>query len=226
MNNFINSIINWSEVWSLFVPLFIIFRFRPKGPGVKPLIIYVLVALIINFIATIMVEYYFSMPSWLKNNNILYNLHSSIRVIFFSWYFMTIKPYGFPRILKMLLVSYLVFAAVNFVFFQSPFFISNYHFTAESIMLLLLCLSFFFRSMQDESTMNWLKHPAFLVCTGISLYEATSFFIFLFFYPLVKKDLEFADLTMSIHNVMYIILCIILAIALYRYRKRPESGTP
>ena len=74
--------------------------------------------------------------------------------------------------------------------------------------------------MQDESETNWLKHPSFLVCTGICLYEATSFFIFLFFYPLVEKNWEFADLTMSIHNVMYVTMCVLLAIALFRYRKK------
>jgi len=227
MNNFINSIINWSESWSLLIPLIVIIFYKPKGHGIQSLILYVLIAFIINTIATVMVEYYFSMPAWLKNNNVLYNLHSFIRVIFFSLYIMTIRQYRFPPVLKFLLLAYLVFVAVNFVFFQSPLFISSYLFAAESIILLVFCFSFFLRSMQDDSEVNWLKHPAFLVCTGISLYEVTSFFIFLFFYPLFEKNPEFGDLTMSIHNVMYIILCIMLALALYRYRsKKKQESKP
>ncbi len=220
MNNLINTIINWSEVWSLLMPLIIILLYKPTGHGVKSLILYVVLAFVLNTIATIMVEYYFSMPDWLKNNNILYNIHSFIRVVLFSWYIMTIRQYRFPPVLRILLVAYLVFVIINFTFLHSPFFISSHLFAAESIVLLVFCLSFFFRSMQDDSNVNWLKHPSFLVCTGISLYEVTSFFIFLFFYPLFEKNPEFGDLTMSIHNVMYIILCIMLAYTLYRYRRK------
>ncbi len=204
----------------MLMPLIIILLYKPSGPGVKSLILYVIFAFVLNTIATIMVEYYFSMPDWLKNNNILYNIHSFIRVVLFSWYIMTIRQYRFPPVLRILLVAYLVFVIINFTLLHSPFFISSPLFTAESIVLLIFCLSFFFRSMQDDSNVNWLKHPSFLVCTGISLYEVTCFFIFLFFYPLFDKNPELSDLTMSIHNVMYIILCIMLASTLYRYRRK------
>ena len=219
MNDFLNTIINWSEAWALLIPLTIILLYRPKGLGIQSLILYVTIAFVLNTIATIMVQFYFSMPAWLKNNNILYNIHSLIRVILFSWYLTKIRRYRFPLIQKILLGTYLVFVLVNFIFLESPLFISSRLFAAESIVLLSLCLLFFFRSMQDDSEVNWLKHPAFLVCTGICLYEATSFFIFLFFYPLVEKNPEFGDLTMSIHNVMYVILCIILALSLYKSEK-------
>lgn len=219
MNDLLNTIINWSEAWALLIPLTVIIIYRPGELGTKPLILYVFAAFVLNTIATIMVQFYFSMPAWLKNNNILYNVHSLMRVILFSWYITRIRQYRFPVIQKILLGTYLVFVLVNFIFLESPLFISSRLFAAESIVLLSLCLLFFFRSMQDDSEVNWLKHPAFLVCTGISLYEATSFFIFLFFYPLFKKNPEFGDLTMSIHNVMFVILCIILALALYKSKK-------
>jgi hypothetical protein len=132
---------------------------------------------------------------------------------------MTIRQYRFPIAMKILLGIYVVFLFINFIFIQSPLMLSSYHFAAESIVLLIFCLFFFFRSMQDESDTNWLSHPAFLVCTGICLYEVTSFFIFLFFYPLFDKNPEFGDLTMSIHNAMYVILCILLALALARNNK-------
>ncbi len=223
MNNLVTTIINWSEVWSLLIPLIIILLYRPKGNGTKPLVVYVCIAFVLNSIATVMVEYYFSMPEWLKNNNILYNLHSLVRVLCFSWYIITIRQYRFPNILKWLLVVYSVFVIVDFVFFESIFRLSTSLFAAESIVLLILCFSLFFRLMQDESGTNWLKHPSFLVCTGISLYEVTSFFIFLFFYPLYDKNPAFGDLTLSIHNIMYCILCFILAIVLYRSRKRVSN---
>lgn len=219
MNNFINYFINWSEVWSLILPLLVILKYKPVGTGVQPLVLYVVIALVLNTMATVMVQYYFSMPYWLKNNNFLYNLHSFVRVVFFSWYIMVVRRYLFSLFMKILLGLYLLGVLINFIFLQSPFLLNSRLFSAESILLLLFCISFFLRSMLDDSDTNWLKHPSFLFITGVILYEATSFFIFLFFYPLVKKDFEFADLTMTIHNVMYIILCILLTVTLYRYRR-------
>jgi hypothetical protein len=72
--------------------------------------------------------------------------------------------------------------------------------------------------MHDSSETDWLKHPAFIFCIGLSIFEAVSFFIFLFFYPLVLSDWEFGDLTMSIYNLVFVLLCIFIAITLYRSR--------
>jgi len=215
MNDFLNLIINWSEVWALLIPLAVIIVCRPKEPYIKPVVIYVFIAFVLNTCATIMVEYYFQMPVWLKNNNVLYNIHSFVRVILFSWFILAIRKYNYPSILKITLVAYLVFVVVNFSFLDSPLFLSSKHFAAESIVLLFFCLSFFLRSMLDESNVNWLKHPSFLVCAGISLYEAICFFIFLFFYPIAQKNKEFGALTMSIHSIIYTVFCIFLALALY-----------
>src|SRR6185436_2876762 len=130
------------------------------------------------------------------NNNIVYNIHSMFRVLLFSWYIINIRQYQFTFFFKTFLVAYLVFIFINFTIFESPFFLSTRLFAAESIVLLIMCLFYFFRSIQDESQINWLKHPSFLVCAGISLYVVITFFIFLFFYPLSQKDPEFFVVTM------------------------------
>ena len=119
-----------------------------------------------------------------------------------------------------ILAAYLVFVICNFAFIESPLFFSTRLFTAESIILLLLCLSFFIRSMQDDSHINWLKHPAFLICTGICLYEGINFFIFLFFYPLAEQNPSFGKATMTIHHIMYAFMCIMLALGLHNSTRR------
>ncbi len=224
----LDKIINWSEVWGLLIPLAVIIIYKPKGEHSRILVWYVILALVLNLIATLMVEFYFSLPPSLQNNNLFYNLHSTTRTVFFSLYILSARKYKFKGILQLLLGGYLVFITVNFIVNESPLFINTFHFVAESILLLTLCISFFFRSMLDDSNVNWLKHPAFLVCTGLSLYEAATFFIYLFFYPLVLKDWEFGNLTLSIHNVMYVILCVMLAMALYKsrsaHRKKERTG--
>lgn len=216
----LDKIINWAEVWGLLIPLAVIIYSKPRGRQSRILVWYTIIALVLNSIATVMAEFYFSMPLWLRNNNVLYNFHSVLRVLLFSWYIISVRSYKYKTVMLVFLLAYLLFAVADLAFIGSLFFINSELFAAESIILLLLSINFFFRSMQDESEVNWLKHPAFLVCTGICLYEATSFFIFLFFYPLVEKNWEFGYLTLSIHNVMYVILCIMIALALYKTRQK------
>jgi hypothetical protein len=210
---------SWSEVWALLIPLIVIVIHKPKELNIRPLVWYVFIAFILNFTATFMVEYYYLLPADLQNNNVLYNLHSFARVILFSWYLSKITPRQFAFIYKTTLLVYIIFVLVNFRFFESPFILSTRLFAAESIILLFICISFFLRSMQDESGTNWISHPSFLVCTGISMYEAITFFIFLFIYPIAEKNPEFGKISMEIYQIIFIIFCILLALALYRSKK-------
>lgn len=225
MEMIIKSIRDWSEVWALFIPLAIILTYRQELVGMKTIILYVIVALILNLTATIMFVFHRDMPSMLKNNNILYNLHSFARVAFFSMYIILLRHHRYALAYKFILACYLLFVILNFWWVDSPFYFSSRLFTAESIVLLIMCLSFFIRSMLDDSEINWLKHPSFLVCTGIALYEAINFFIFLFFYPLLEKDREFGKMTMTIHHIVFTLLCVMLALALYRSRKQIVAAT-
>ncbi len=211
---------NWSEVWALLIPLIVILIHKPKEKTIRPLILYVIIAFILNLTATFMLEYYYLFPSSLQNNNFLYNLHSIVRLFFFSWYIIKITPRKFSFIYTALLSVYIVFVLVDFLFFESPLFISPSLFAAGSFVMLFLCLTFFLRSLQDESGTNWINHPSFIVCAGISLYEAITFFIFLFIYPIAAKNPDFGRLSLKIYQVVFIVFCILLALALYRSKRQ------
>ena len=225
MNDFFNSVLQLSEVWALLIPLAIIVIYRPKEAGMRPIVVYVFIAFILNLAATFISYFHKQLPVYLQNNNLLYNLHSLARVILFSWYILHLKLIRSGWLSKFVLPIFLIFLLINFIFFETPLVLSTPLFSAESIILLILCLYFFMRSMQDESEINWLKHPSFLICTGICMYEALSFFIFLFFHPLFERNPEFGLLTMKIFSVSYIILCILLALAIRRsYKQQSVSG--
>ncbi|HUR66922.1 MAG TPA: hypothetical protein VMZ03_11300 [Chitinophagaceae bacterium] len=188
------------------------------------LVAYVIIALCLNTVSTVMAQFYGQMPSWLKNNNILYNIHSMTRVFFFSFYIITVRPYKHISLLTGLLVAYIVFVIINFIFFEPILYLSPNLFAAESIVLLVMCMSYFFRSIDDESDTYWLKQPSFLVIGGICFYEVVTFFVFLFFntinYSTEHKDRVFADALLMVYTVSYVILCVLLAIALYKNRKK------
>ncbi len=220
---------DWSEVWPLLIPLIIILIYRPKGHNLKWLIFYVITAFILNFLAIFFIEYYYLVPNWANNgNNIFYNLHSFVLTIFFSLYIITVRKYKYVAFLKALIIIYLAFVLVNFAFWEPPQILSTRHFTAGSIVLLICCMFYFFRSIIEESQTNWLKHPTFIICAAVCLYEAITFFIFLFIYPMYNrtynKDLSFAFLMMRIYQVIFVVFCILLALALYQSKKQQDTA--
>jgi hypothetical protein len=227
-------ILDWSEVWGLLIPLIVIIIRKPREKHVRKLIWYVILGFLLNLTATCMIEYYYMVPSWMYiddqvNNNLLYNLHSFTRVLLLGLYIISLRQYRFTTVLKTILAAYVVFVLINFIFLESPFYLSTRLFAAESIVLLIMCLSYYFRSIQDESHTNWLAHSSFLVCTGVSIYEAITFFIFLFFYPLHNRDSafansEFAIVTMRIYTIMFVLLCILLALGIYKSKKESNPA--
>jgi hypothetical protein len=215
----------WSEVWALLIPLIVIAFFKPKGKAVRLLIIYVISAFILIFLAIFTLAYPNLVPNFLSynyNNNVFYNAHSFIMTIFFSWYIISLKKYKKSILLNTLLILYIAFVLINFAFLETPLILSTRHFTAGSIVLLIMCLYYFIHSIQEESQTNWLKHPSFIICSAIFMYQAITFFIYLFFYPMFNqaynKDLSFALLMMRIYQIAFVMFCILLAIGLYQYR--------
>lgn len=227
----LTTIRNWSEAWSLLIPLLVIVFQKRVRAEMYPLFIYVLIAFVLNLFATVIFVLNRDMPVFLKNNNVFYNLHSITRVLFLGTYFFSLRILRFSLFYKVLLAGYIGFVLLDFLFFESLFRFSNVLFTVESILLLIVCLTFLFQAMRDESQVDWIKQPAFLVFTGAGLYEAVNFFIFLAFYDLVEKDRQFGKLTMTIHNMTFVVFCILLALAFYKNEKRspvyrrPSPGT-
>ena len=219
MPDLIDIIFSSSEVLALLIPLMIFVFYKPDRTKMRYIIAYTITAFVLNLITFLLYVYHSYLPSYLQNNNILYNLSSLIRVLFFGLYIYHIKPYRFQIVHKIVFAAYFIYALVNFTFIQSPFFLSNTFLAAESIVLLIFCLFFFLSFMQDDSETNWLRQPSFLICIGICLYECVIFFIFLFFYALSQKNPSFGVITLYIYYSVFIILCILLGLALYRSRK-------
>lgn len=226
MPDLLDDIITSSEVLALLIPLTVILVHRPQGPGVPFLKLYVIIAFVVNLATTILWLFHHQMPDWLQNNNILYNIHSVTRASFIGLYLTQVRSYRYAWFNKSVLALYWIFCIVNFILLESPFYLSTNIFSAESITLLLIGLSYFLESIQDDSDINWLKHPSFLVCSGVVFYEAITFFIFLFFYPLYYKDNAFSLATMRIYTLTFVILCILLGMALYRSRSQQRSNMP
>jgi hypothetical protein len=225
MKDFLIGILDWSEVWALIIPLIVLLFNRQQPTTLKPIIIYVWIAFILNLgIDIIMVlrdhnlawvETHF--PEWFKTNNPLYNIHSVARFICFSIYFMHLSQASFAKFKKLLAVASAIFIVINFSIFENFFnprsFSSNLLAT-EAYILLVYCMLYYLSELKDDSK-NLFKGPDFWVVTGLSIYVVINFFVFLFYLPMIDVDLDLAINIWNVHNIAFIIFCLFLTKGLY-----------
>ncbi len=220
MHEIFRQLNRWAEVWPLLLPPSVYLVYRVKEKSIPPLIIYAIITLPVSLLATAMSLYHYKMPDYLQNNNVLMNFQSFVRTVLFGWYILKLRQVKQYPFTKFIFYLYLALVPVNFIFFETPLFYSVRLFSGESIILLILCITFFLSSILDEEENITLGHPAFLVCTGISIYEAISFLSNLFLYPLFYANPDFAVLTIKISTYSFILLCILISIAIYQSKKQ------
>lgn len=218
---FKNFFFDWIEVWALLIPLFFITSAKTSPVYMKPVKIYVVAAFIINLLITLIWKRNklgITLPDWLHSNNFLYNINSLVRLILFSLFFILLKQRFMHRVKIILPVAFLIFVIAYFSFYEDFF---NYNvfssllLAIEAALLLFYCLQYFIYMVLESKSASLKKHPHFWVVTGLSIYVAVSFLIFLFFDYLTKYNQLFARNIWYIHNVAFLILCIFLARAFY-----------
>lgn len=227
MNEIVKTILAWSEVWGILIPLTILILYKIKDRELKPVVLYIWVAAFLNIISRIIAELrkaklHYHLPDFLQSNLLFYNLNSVGRVVLFTWFITNTKLLQRFRLLRLIIPVYIVLVLINFTFLEPVLTFSTKMYILEGILLLALCISFFLYSIKDESDIIWMDHPAFIVAAGVSLYEAISFFVFLFFDVISNHMENFGRTTMRIFSISYVILCILLAIVLFRARENDE----
>jgi hypothetical protein len=230
------TIFDWSEVWALLIPLTVLLIFNPNGDWVTPIKWYLLTAFLLNlcvdFIWYVNKEEWFGVSEAKKNwwnNNIFYNLHSFARLFFFSWFF-SIQGVGLKKIARMVPV---VFLSAVIIFFtikkdgfnyndpaeESIFYISSYLLATEAGLLLFYCLWYTNKIMREDKPAFSSSNPPFWVVGGLTIFTSVNFFVFLFYDFMNVFDDEFLVSIWDLHNSLFIILCICIAIGLYNERR-------
>src|ERR1700759_490911 len=111
MGKIAESILDWSEVWALLIPL-VFLLFAPKQPALlTPVIIYLCLALVLNLFGDIIADFKkpYHFPAWLQSNNPIYNLHSVVRFACFSYFFISLPQPGFRTIKKIIAAVFVAF---------------------------------------------------------------------------------------------------------------------
>ncbi len=221
MVKYLKLFFDWSEVWAVIIPLLVLARYRKQPAFLNPVIIYLWVALFINLAGDIIPDFSTYLPKWLGENTYFYNIHSIIRFICFSFFFISLKQPYYSHIKKILPFLSLLFIIINFSFvekFFNPKHISGNLLAAEAFLLLVYCLLYYLSLLKDENKMIT-SGKDFLVITGLSIYVVVNFFVFLFYVPMLDENPDLADNIWNVHNIAYLCLCIFIAKAFYEGSK-------
>ncbi len=222
----IRKILDWSEVWALLIPLAVLIWKKNKTPYLKPVRIYVWVALLLNLAIDLIAEY--KVKAWglgpedfLWNNNFLYNISSVVRLLLFAWFFILLQQRFMHRIKAIIPYAFIVFVLVNFIFYEK-FFPQGYYesfssrlLATEAALLLFYSLQYFIFLMIEDRATKASKQKGFWTVTGLSIYVSVNFFIFLFYDYMTNATRTFAYGIWDVHNIVFIILCIFLAKQFY-----------
>jgi len=215
MVDYLLKILDWSEVWALLIPWRALLFRREQPATLRPIIVYLWLAFILNLVIDIIMELRNYYPDW--TNNPLYNFHSVVRFACFSFYFIQLQPTSFTRLKKIIAILSGIFLIINFLFFED--FFNNESFSgnllaAEAYLLLVYCMLYYLAELKDDSK-NLFNGPDFWVVTGLSIYVVVNFFVFLFYLPLIDVDWHIAVNIWNVHNIAFIIFCLFITKALY-----------
>ena len=119
MGKVLQFILDWSEIWALLIPLIVLLFQRKQPVSLKPVIIYLWLALLINVVIDVIMAFKNYFPGWLQSNNPFYNVHSVIRFICFSIFFIQLPQASFFNLKKLLPILSVVFIIINFGFSEN-----------------------------------------------------------------------------------------------------------
>ena len=224
---YVHIMMDWIEVWSLFIPIIALAKRKKQPSALSPVIIYIFIALYFNIITDIIFQFQstINFPDWFKTNTYMYHLNSVVRFFLFSAFFIKLNQpflYWTKRIIPLLFIGFVI---INFVFFEKfinyKFYdgyvhskLSHHLLTVEAALLLIYCLQYYLFRLQEDH--HELKKPAdFWIVTGLFIFVIASFPIYLFYGKLVSDYTNFAVVIWKVNDVCFIIFCTLIAKGFY-----------
>jgi hypothetical protein len=229
MGKTLEGILDWSEVWATLIPLIVYIIKKPKANWIKPILIYLLFALFFSLLIDVSWKtgtrtWSKSLFSWLYRDGLLYNvifynLFSLTRVILLIWFFMKINSL-YKKFYYSILIAFILFFILNFILWQDIMEFSSRQLTLDAGILLIFCLTYFYKVNLDDSVQSPLALPQSWIIIGLTLYTAVNFFIFLFFSYLTVALRDYAINIWNVHNCSYILLNLFIAVSFWKVKNK------
>ena len=225
MGKILEGVLDWSEVWATLIPLIVYIWIKPKAIWTRPLLIYLLIALLISLVVDItwkstdlgIKDWVEKTFWWLYHGKILYtlifyNINSFLRLLLLTWFFYKINSL-YKKTYLIITGLFLTGVIINFGFFESIVLsFSSRLFTIEAAIILFYCLLYYYTVNMNDEIKSPLALPPFWVVMGLTLYTSVNFLIFLFYNYLINAERNYAISIWNVHNLIYIVLMIFIAI--------------
>lgn len=228
MVKFLKEMLDWSEVWATLIPLIVYLWVKPRASWIRPLLVYLVVALLLSLVidftwksVKLGMEHLSKQLFWWlylgKEKDlytlVLYNLGSFLRLLLITWFFYRISPV-YKKLYIIITTIFLIAAVINFYIFENIVMsFSSRLFTVEAAIILFYCLLYYYTVNMNEEIASPLSLPSFWTVMGLTLYTSVNFLIFLFYNYLISEESKYAKDIWNVHNLIYIVLMIFIAIA-------------
>ncbi len=212
-----NKIFDYSEVWILLIPLILLYFKKDQPEYLRPIIIYIWVALLLNMLSYAVDVFFELLPKHLRSNTIFYNLHSLSRFLLFGWFFLQLKPQYFIRLKQIIIAIFLMIFVFYFSCIDSFFnlnYISADMMAGESFFLLCLSMVYYLTILRGENP-KFTDRKDFWIVTGLAVFCVINFFVFLFYMPLLDESIKVTINIWVVYQIAFLIFISFIATAIY-----------
>ena len=201
---------------SILLPVCIaISGFRKLPDYAKWLLYYLVFAAIVNTTATIL--------TWNNIHNLwLLHIYTAVESFLLMYYFkLIILDKTANSIIRVLLWAFPLFCVVNFLFLQSINNFNTYTRPVEAIILIALSAMYWWQENEKDSEKSWGNIPNNWFVTGIMLYFAGAFFLFLlanyFLSPEAIRKVK--NIVWDTHATLVLIMYLLMSIGFMKCKK-------
>lgn len=194
---------------SILIPLLIaLSKFRRLHAALKTIVYYLILGGIINVAGILLAK------NGINNMPLAHGYtlaEASLLFYFFSKLMLTEKS---VRLVKITWLLFTVFFVMNLIFFQGIFTYNSYSRSLEALIMLVLCIFFFYQQLQlpDPGEKAWYVNPLLWIVTGFFLYFSGALFLFIFS-ELISHEMALYRLGWTIHALLVIAMYVLFAIA-------------
>lgn len=200
---------------SVIFPLLISFaKFKTIGKAYKLLTYYLLITLFANVANQILSINHIS-------NLLIFHAYTPIEALFlfqfFSFIFYGDKIVKAIQVLKFLFPAYCI---VVFICFQNNTIFNSYTSSIEAILIIGLCMYYWWQSINHETDRNWTELPLNWIVSGILLYFSSALFYFIFSNVLrFNYSIAINYFIININAVMVMLMNFLFALGFYKCKK-------
>jgi hypothetical protein len=196
---------------SIVIPLAVgIVRYRRLWPSCRPVLLYLLVAGLVNGMASVLAF------NRIKKMTLLH-VFVVLEFLLLAWFYRLILTGRTHAAAGWLCFFFPLLAAANALFLQDIHTNPTLTRSLEAFLISAFAVSWFFRSPPDDTTGRNEAESLFWINSGVFLYFAGAFFLFLFTRTLLHKPGEV--LVWRIHATLVLLMYLLITIGFFKSKR-------